>query len=237
VKNLILGGGEIGSAYAKILDNVYVLDVLPERSSKGKPPKKCDVLHVCLRYTPEFEGIVWEAIKTYKPRVLNVMSTVPPGTTEKFGTLTLVAHSTTRGLHPNLLESIMKTPKHIGGKGAAAVAEVFKGTLDCVLHDHAKTTELAHILSNFLYACEIMAADEMDKLCRAYGVDYFEAVQLYSKSHNDGYRAMGLHSKYRPVLTPPSGKIGGHCVKLPPELIPDHLHGPLMKMLARFGNA
>lgn len=229
---ILLGGGEIGSAYAKILD-ACVIDVLPERC-KGKAPKKCDVLHVCLRYTKDFNGIVWEAVKKYRPRVLNVMSTVPPGTTEKFDTLTLAAHSTTRGLHPNLLASILATPKHIGGKGASEVEKVFNGTLDCVLHDHAKTTELAHLLSNFLYACEIMAADEMDKICRYYGVDYFEAVQLYSKSHNEGYKALGLHSKYRPILTPPHGRIGGHCVSLPPELIAKEAHGPLMSMLAEF---
>jgi hypothetical protein len=232
VTHLILGGGEIGSAYAEIL-GAPILDIIPARC-KGKVPKKVDLLHVCLRYSDDFEGIVWSAIKQYCPKALNVMSTVPPGTTEKFDTMTLAAHSTTRGLHPNLLASILQTKKHIGGKGAKVVAEAFKGLLDVVLHDHAKTTELAHILSNFLYATEIMAADEMDKLCRYYGVDYFEAVQLYSKTHNDGYAAQGLHSKYRPILNPPHGRIGGHCVKLPPELIPGNLHGPLMKLLAGF---
>lgn len=230
--NLILGGGEIGSAYAQILDDVAVVDIDPAKC-KGKP-KKGGILHVCLRYTPDFEAIVRGAIADYKPRALNVMTTVPPGTTARFEPALPAAHSTTRGLHPNLRESILTITKHIGGKGAQEVAKVFHGVLPYVLHDHSKTTELAHILSNFLYATEIMAAEEMDKLCRAYGVDYFEAVELYSKTHNDGYRKMGLHSKYRPVLTPPHGRIGGHCVKLAPTLIPADLHGPLMKRLAEF---
>ena len=230
--NLILGGGEIGSAYAKILDNTYVLDIDPAKCSKGKPPKKVDVMHVCLRYSKEFDGIVWDAIKQFKPRVLNNMSTVPVGTTATFDTLTLAAHSTTRGLHPALLQFILNTPKHIGGKGAKELAKVFEG-LECVLHDHARTTELAHIASNFQYFANIAAADEIDSWCRHYGVDYFD-VMRYGETHNAGYSKMGLNSKVRPIVHPSGGKIGGHCVKLAAELIPKELHGPLTKRLAEY---
>lgn len=231
--SVVLGAGEIGQAYYKLLKpngDVRRVDVIKSRSDKA--PKSADVLHICLRYGPDFLATVAAAVKRFKPRLINNMTTCPPGTTEMIGPD--ACHSTTRGLHPDLLSWIQNGTKHIGGPRAAEVAECFPG-VKTVLHDHAKTTELAHILSNFLYATEIMAADEMDKICRAYGVDYFEAVQLYSKTHNDGYRELGLHSKYRPVLTPPSGRLGGHCISLPPTLIPKEIHGPLMSQLAGFG--
>lgn len=232
--HLILGGGEIGSAYARLLE-APVVDIMPGRS-QGKPPKKVDVLHVCIRHSKDFEFIVREAIKKYKPSVLNNMATCPPGTTERFEPLVLAAHSTTRGLHPRLDEFILHTPKHIGGPGAAAVAKAFEGVLYAapVLHDHSRTTEAIHVASNFAYAASLMAADEINAFLRFCGVDYVDYMN-YEQSHNAGYKAMGIHSKMRPVLFPPGGKLGGHCIKLAAELVPQEVQGPIMQRLRDYG--
>lgn len=233
MNQLIVGGGEIGTAYSQIL-GAPVLDIVPERC-RGKVPKKVDILHICLRYSKYFERIVWEAIKKYKPKALNVMSTVPPGTTEVFDTLTLAAHSTTRGLHPNLVAGILQTPKHIGGKGAEEVAKVFRGVLnhEPILHPHARTTELAHIASNFQYFANIAWADEVDRWCRHYSVDFYD-IMRYAETHNLGYQAMGMPSKVRSIVYPSGGTISGHCVKLAAELIPKELHGPLTRRLSEY---
>jgi len=235
--SLILGCGEIGSAYYSIFSQksqTYRLDLRPELSDKRIP--KIEVLHVCLRHSENFQDTVTAAVKKYRPAVINNMSTVPPGTTEKLGNNAV--HSTTRGLHPNLKDSILAAKKHIGGPKALELAEYFAHFgIQTVTHAKAKTTELAHILSNTLYGVQIMYADEMDKLCRQYGVDYFEAVQLYSMTHNEAYSALGLQSKYRPILSPPGGRIGGHCVTQGAALIPENIRGPLLSRLATFNKS
>lgn len=236
MKHVILGGGEVGKAYAEILGNTYTLDVMPERCGPGPAPKKAEALHVAIRYTPDFEYHVREAIKRFSPKYVHVLSTVPPGTTERFEPLCPSAHSTTRGLHPHLVQHILNTPKHIGGKARREVAELFRSHsefMPTILHDHAKTTELIHLASNFQYAVNIMAADEIEGWCRAYGVDYFDFMR-YSQTHNEGYVRIGQPSKVRPVVWPSGGKLGGHCIKLATELIPRELHGPLSRRLSEY---
>lgn len=231
MKSLILGAGEIGSAYYSILSPVYPtykLDLRPELCSPDIP-EKVDILHVCLRYGPSFFRAVQEAMTQYKPSIVNVMTTCPPGTTAQIGR---AVHSTTRGLHPHLETGIRATPKHIGGPLAAEVAAYFEDVgLECITHPHAKTTELAHLLSNAQYATAVLFADEMEKACRFYGCDYFETVMLYAKSHNEGYTKMGLKTKMRAILTPPYGKPGGHCIALAGELLDERAIGPQIKLL------
>lgn len=234
MKSLILGVGEIGSAYHEILKPVYPdtyrLDLIPERSDK-KLPKEVDILHVCLRYDEMWERLVENATRRFNPRLINVMSTVPPGETEKLGNS--ACHSTTRGLHPNLADFIMVTPKHIGGTKAEELAGYFiQAGLECVTHLKAKTTEAAHILSNLHYLTSIMFAREMESACRKWGVDYYDTVMRYSETHNQGYRKMGMSSKFRPIIHPPGDSIGGHCLVPNAKLIPEEMRGPIMRMLA-----
>lgn len=239
MKHLVLGLGEVGQAYYDIFKSngleVFRLDLDPEKSDT-KLPKLIDVLHICIRYSEEPKGpsFLDEVRKVMDrfgwPSLVNNMTTCPPGTTEQIGPT--ACHSTTRGLHPNLKAGILSTPKHIGGPKAAELADAMP-CVSPVLHDHAKTTELIHLASNFQYAVNIMAADEIDRWCRALGVDYADFL-AYTQTHNIGYRAQGLHSKTRPVVWPSGGKLGGHCVKLAAELIPKHLHGPLTKRLSEY---
>jgi UDP-N-acetyl-D-mannosaminuronate dehydrogenase len=234
MKSLILGVGEIGQSYYEILNpaypQTYRLDILPERSDK-KIPSEVDILHVCLRYSSEWFNSVTDAILKYRPDIVNVMSTVPPGETEKLGDI--ACHSTTRGLHPNLKAFIEATPKHIGGPKAEVLAKYFRDAgLECITHPKAKTTEAAHILSNLHYMTSIMFAREMESACRAWGVDYFDSVMKYSDSHNQGYSKMGYISKFRPIIHPPGKEIGGHCLVPHAKMIPEEIRGPIMRLLA-----
>lgn len=235
MRHLILGAGEIGSAYYRLLlprNEVFRLDVDPKRTD-SKLPKRVDVLHICLRYSDKFLDVVRKAIDDYGPDLVNNMATCPPRTTEHIDYDAV--HSTTRGLHPNLEAMIRLIPKHYGGPKAKEVAELFGNVCEAppVIHDHAKTTELLHIASNYQYLANIMAADDIDSWCRYYGVDFYE-FQRYSETHNQGFREMGLHSKMRPIVYPSGGHIGGHCVKLAAELLPKELHTDALRRLADY---
>ena len=78
-----------------------------------------------------------------------------------------------------------------------------------------------------------MFADEADRICRAYGVDYTDYL-TYTMTNNAGFSALGHESKVRPVLTPPGGRIGGHCVVPSAHLVAEDKRGPLTAMLAGY---
>lgn len=229
--HVILGAGEIGSAYARWLRErdyaVYCDDIDPKKAS-GKPPKETYCLHVCIRYSRHFVRDVNSAIQKYRPSVVNVMSTVPPGTSFSLNFPGGASHSTTRGLHPNIYEAIGVIPKHYGGPQAQDIADIFADVSAADagrIHPHARTTELLHLASNYQYWVNVAVANEVERWCRAYSVDYPDFL-LYSQTHNRGYIELGLPSKVRPVVWP-GGKAGGHCIRLAAELIPAGLHGPL----------
>lgn len=241
MRSLILGVGEIGQAYYDILKpaypQTYRLDLIPERSDK-KLPKDVDILHVCLRYSDEWQRQVKEAIYRFHPKIVNVMTTVPPGTSEKLEEElpVSVCHSTTRGLHPNLSQFIRATKKHIGGKAAEEVALYFKcAGLSCITHARATITETLHIASNLQYAASLLFANELESFLRANAVDWYE-FERYSHSHNEGYAAMGMIGKMRPIIYPPGKVIAGHCLIPNSKLVPENQRGPVMRMLADSSN-
>ena len=228
--SVVLGMGEVGRALANVLSSEY--QIVGKDIEPAELPERCMVLHVCLRYGPTWLKTVLDVASHCRPTIIDVCSTVPPGTTETLGGN--ACHSTTRGLHPNLEGSTMAFVKHIGGPRAWMLAEYYaKAGVATVKHAKAKTTELAHILSNTLYGVNIMYADEMYGLCRKYGVDYNEAVTHYTMTSNEGYAKLGYSSKMRFVLIPPNGKIGGHCVAHGARLIPADMRGPMLESLAR----
>lgn len=233
--------GEVGSALAILLDKSY--DVwTKDIEAKELPARRVDVVHICLNYVgmghDAFMRVSKEYIELLAPSYVDVCSTVPPGTTQELcsGYPVKGCHSTTRGLHPNLVTGLLKVKKHVGGPGAEELAREFaKVGIKCVVHASSKTTELAHVLNNAAYGASLMFADEMAKLCRDYGVDYYEAVMKYTETHNRGFEALDHARLVRPILTPPGGKIGGHCVIQSAKMIPDEKQGPILSMLAAYG--
>jgi DNA-binding CsgD family transcriptional regulator len=52
----------------------------------------------------------------------------------------------------------------------------------------------------------------MKKLCDQYGIDFEKAVTDFNQTYNEGYKKLGKSNVVRPVLFPPKGGCGGHCV-------------------------
>lgn len=243
--SLIIGMGEVGLAHARILskngnNRVYGMDlksgVVPDEFRVPEAFKDgYDFMFIAIRGDiPDFIPTVKRCIRLYGPKYVNVLSTVPPGTCEKIGPR--VVHSTTRGLHPNLENGLLTIPKHFGGPDAEVFAELFRYCgVQCRTHETARTTELAHILNNASYGVNLVWADEMQKICRKYQVDYYQAVMAYTETNNDGYLKYGHKTKQRMILTPPNGNIGGHCVSMSANLVPEHERTPMLDILAKYG--
>ena len=219
MESLIVGMGEVGESLYTALSPFYAIQT---KDLEDKPVEECDVMHVCIRYSPDFLKTVWGYIAVAKPRLIDICTTVPPGTTEVFDDNAV--HSTTRGLHPRLYDGLRTITKHIGGPRSDDVAAYYAvAGIPCVTHRLARTTEVAHLLNNISYGVNLAFADEMARVCRHYGVDYQEAVLRYTASHNDGFRRLDHESKCRPLLTPPGGRIGGHCVVQAAQMLRDSM--------------
>lgn len=241
MKTLIIGRGEVGNSLYQILKDHYPVwaeDTRKELRLMKGCPKTVDVLHVCTRYGADFIQTVLAYKKKYKPLIVNICTTVPPETMQSLENHSKAfCHSTTRGLHPNLAESVRIIPKHIGGYRAPDLVQYFsKAGIPCVAHARAKTTALLHILNNVHYGVNLIFADEAARLCRRYGVDYFDYM-LYTKTNNEGYGALGHPTKVRPILTPPGGHIGGHCVTHSATLIPEEERPELFRTVAEYNGA
>jgi UDP-N-acetyl-D-mannosaminuronate dehydrogenase len=235
MKSIVIGScGEVGSSLIRVLKPVYPqtygIDLYENEAPSGL---SIDIMHVCIRYSDNFLAVVRDYMSEIKPTLVNVCSTVPPGTCEQLGDN--VVHSTTRGLHPRLDEGLKTISKFVAGPRAFEVSEYFKKAgVPCETWPMARMSELAHVLNNLSYAVNVVFADEMAKICRHYGLDYYEVVMRYTQANNDGFSNLGHKSKCRMILTPPNGKIGGHCLTQAAGLLPKEIRTPMVEIVSNF---
>ena len=223
----IVGHGQVGQAVAKLysetdttktwfsFDKILIYD--PYQGMMDDI-SDVDILNVCIPYTKDF---VWFVKDLPTPNWYTVIhSTVPVGTTEKFGHKFL--HSPVRGVHPNLYEGLKTFVKFIGGD--EQLAEAYSGhlkTLGVETHicKDAKTTELSKLADTTYYGLCIAFTSDMKKLCDEYDLDFMEVMTKYNNTYNEGYKKLGKPNVVRPVLYP-TDKIGGHCVIPNAKLLP-----------------
>ncbi len=223
----IVGHGQVGQAVAKLysetdttktwfsFDKILIYD--PYKGMMDDI-SDVDILNVCIPYTKDFVSIVKDLPTPNWYTVIH--STVPVGTTEKFGHKFL--HSPVRGVHPNLYEGLKTFVKFIGGD--EQLAEAYSGhlkTLGVETHicKDAKTTELSKLADTTYYGLCIAFTSDMKKLCDEYDLDFMEVMTKYNNTYNEGYKKLGKPNVVRPVLYP-TDKIGGHCVIPNAKLLP-----------------
>lgn len=214
----ILGYGEVGKAVASFYEAPYVHDPAQDR---GFPTGiQLEVLHICIPFKSpaDFHVAVKAAIGIHGQGALVIVhSTVPVGTTQEISAYHKhTVHSPVRGVHPNLAEGIKIFPKFIGADFSGAgrlAADHFEelGITPVVLH-RAKTTELLKLLDTTYYGICIAFTAYAKDLCEATGSNFDMVMTEANRSYNEGYTQLGKTNVIRPVLFPPEGKIGGHCV-------------------------
>lgn len=254
MNTVIIGLGEVGRAHFNLLKphhDVLGLDIKSgwtvgfdgEVPSEEEMHSWADLVLIATPWLGDnFVPMVHDYVRRFAPKYINVLTSVPPGTCQQIEDETGIptVHSTTRGLHPNLERGLLNITKHVGGSCAVEVAEYYeKAGIDCEVHRRAETTELAHLLLNIDYAVALAFADEKARICRQFGVDYIESVMDYTRTNNAGYAALDHSSKSRPVLTPPNGRIGGHCLVQNAEMLAPLMRAagvkvPLVEMIENF---
>ena len=83
----------------------------------------------------------------------------------------------------------------------------------------ATTTEIGKLLDTSYYGLCIAWHGEMKKICNKFKVDFKKAVTGFNQTYNEGYKKLGKSNVMRPVLYPPKGGIGGHCICENAEII------------------
>ena len=222
-KVLVVGLGEIGRTLFELLkeeDSFTVcgldLDETKMRTTgqdRSKLPNEVDTMHVCLpcKIQEKFVDIVASYAKQFKPKLLIINSTVPPGTTKKIYEQynCLVAHSPVRGVHknPKYMEwELKRWTKYVGGvntKATDAARKHFeKIGLKVKTLKSCAETELAKLFETTYRAWMIACFQEMHRMSRQFNCDFDEAVDFLEDTHR-----LRLD---RPVMFP--GFIGGHCL-------------------------
>ena len=222
-KVLVVGLGEVGRSLFELLKEsghftVYGFDVDEAKmhetgQSKNSLPKEVQIMHVCIPCADQdkFVDAVKTNVKQFKPKLVIINSTVPPGTTkktqEKCGCL--VAHSPIRGVHKSLEYmkwELKRWTKYIGGanmEAAEAARKHFeKLGLKTKVLKSCTETELAKLFETTYRAWMIACFQEMHRISRHFKADFDDSVDFLEDTH-----CVRLD---RPIMF--SGVIGGHCL-------------------------
>lgn len=220
-KALIIGLGEVGRPLFELMREserfiVYGFDMDSKKMrevGQEKLPNEVDVMHVCIPCSSrdEFVNVVVGYVKQFKPKLVIINTTVPPGTTKDVYKHCgcLVAHSPVRGVHKSLEHmkwELKRWTKYIGGANAEAAETARKhfeklGLKTKVLKSCAET-ELAKLFETTYRAWMIACFQEMHRISRHLEADFDDAVDFLEDTHR-----VRLD---RPLMFP--GVIGGHCI-------------------------
>jgi len=220
-KVLVIGLGEVGRPLFELLVEsgcfeVYGYDINNEKMREVKQttlPSEVDVMHVCIPCfsQDEFVNAVVGYVKQYKPKLVIINSTVPPGTTmdahKRCGCL--FAHSPVRGVHKSLEHmkwELKRWIKYVGGVDAESAKAARKhlevlGLKTKVLNSSVET-ELAKLFETTCRAWMITCFQEMHRISRFFGADFDGVVDFLEDTHR-----VRLD---RPIMFP--SVISGHCV-------------------------
>jgi UDP-N-acetyl-D-mannosaminuronate dehydrogenase len=218
---LVVGLGEIGLPICELLREsgrftVYGLDIDPKKMQeidRGEIPDKIDVMHVCIPCggKEQLVEIVTGYVKQFKPGLVIINSTIPPGTTMAVHTRCncLVAHSPVRGVHRNLEHmkwELKRWTRYVGGAdakaGEAARRHFKKIGMKTKMLRSCTETELAKLFETTYRAWMIACFQEMHRIAKHFKADFDDAVDFLEDTHR-----VRLD---RPVMFP--GEIGGHCL-------------------------
>lgn len=204
---VVVGLGEIGRPLFNLIEKAGVpcvgVDLQPVEVKQD-----VSLLHLCIPFDVPL-GFVETAVAyadKYRPRLMVVNSTVRPGTTREIEQRSSVptVYSPVRGKHTKMEAELTHYQKFVAGTRPQAVSAAVDhfGSLGMKTATMAtpETLELAKLLETTYFGLLIAWAQEMERMGRKVGADYFELANFFAEV---GY--LPSH-----VFVP--GFIGGHCV-------------------------
>lgn len=203
---MVVGLGEIGRPLFEVISK-HCRTVGVDIEPLAEPPGEIDVMHVCYPFKmDDFIGETVRYMKKYQPRLTVINSTVAVGTTRTIAERTgmAVVNSPVRGKHIRMAQDLLHYHKFVGGTDKESTEKAAKhfesvGMKVRVLSS-AEATELAKLTETTYFGVIIAWAQEVERYCDQFGLNYDEVVSIYEEV-----------PFFPPVKYFP-GAIGGHCV-------------------------
>jgi hypothetical protein len=224
---IVIGLGEVGSSWYKVLKESGKLDVAGIDNAKGNlearanvlwgvgraivPKERGSVLHACIPYFSggKFEKIISSYVEEYHPELVIVNTSCKVGSTRRLYEVTGVpmVHIPVRGVHPNIDKGIKTFENAIGpiDEASARLAEKYLDMLHIkhVTFNSPEESELAKLLDTTYYGWNILFSKAMGVFCEELGLNFDNVYTSFNKSYNAGYTKLGKPNVVRPVLVPP----------------------------------
>jgi UDP-N-acetyl-D-mannosaminuronate dehydrogenase len=204
-KVVVVGLGEIGKPLCELFSKHR--DVVGVDLSPVGPVDNVEVLHICYPFQiPDFIGETVRYVRTFRPELTIINSTVAVGTTRAIAerTASSVVSSPVRGKHARMLDDMRMYTKFVGAiepdAGQKAVEHFQSAGLKTRLLASPEATELAKLTETTYFGVMIAWAQEVERFCDRFGQDYEDVVSFYDEI------------KFFPTVKYFPGVIGGHCV-------------------------
>jgi UDP-N-acetyl-D-mannosaminuronate dehydrogenase len=201
----VIGLGEIGKPLFDLIAEKYTttgIDIDTKVSAES-----FDILHICYPFHgDDFVTTTVEYIHRFHPSLVVVNSTVAVGTTRKVFEIARVpiVNSPVRGKHANMRRDLLLYAKFIGGidEDASRAAEQHFSRIGMKTKSlkSPEASELAKLTETTYFGLLITWAQEVERYCQTFGVDYDEVASIYEEIN------------YLPRVKFFPGLIGGHCV-------------------------
>jgi UDP-N-acetyl-D-mannosaminuronate dehydrogenase len=222
---IVVGQGEIGKPLQKILSRTYhCIGVDIEPVEVAAP---CSTMHICYPYQiPDFVGTTLAYIRTYKPELTIINSTVVPGTTrrvyEESGAK--LAYSPARGKHVRMEADLLRYRKFVAGIDEISSVRALEHLSGAGFRtDRFRTPEigeLSKLIETTWLGILIGWAQEVERFAESYGAS-FEEVNAFIQEVDF------LPSHIFP------GWIGGHCVMPNIELLQERVQSQFLDAVVR----
>jgi UDP-N-acetyl-D-mannosaminuronate dehydrogenase len=223
----VIGLGEVGRPLYELIEQttgeVVGIDVTPVDLPA---PGTVSVMHVCIPF--EIDDFVGETARYFdllRPELTVINSTVAVGTTREVHERidSSIVHSPIRGKHARMLQELTRYDKFIGpidGAAGTLAKRHFEslGMTTRVLSS-PEATELAKLTETTYFGILIAWAQEVERYCDRFGLEYDEVVAIYEE--------VG----YLPPVKFFPGVIGGHCVMSNIELLKEIDETPFLQAL------
>lgn len=202
---IVVGLGEVGKPLLDLESERHEaigVDLAPVQVTE-----KVDILHICIPFEiPDFISESARYIELYRPELTVINSTVGVGTTRAVARRSgaVVVNSPIRGKHARMLDELRMYTKFIGATDKAAAqraATHFESLgMKTKVLSSPEASELAKLTETTYFGVLIAWAQEVERYCDQFGVDYDEVASFYEEI------------KYLPPVKYFPGVIGGHCV-------------------------
>lgn len=225
---LLIGYGEIGKGVKSVFEPYHRITVFDPAYNNTKPEKEYyDILLVAIPFSDKFIDIVKGYLEEYHIKHCLVFSTTAIGTCEQIP----ANHCPVEGKHPDLAKSIRITDKWLGGSDD--ICKSFLEYADFIVFQFPspKHTEFLKLRSTTVYGVNIEFARYCKMISDDIGLDY-NAVKKWDTWYNKLYADFGETKFTRPILDPPIGKKGGHCVTPNAIILNKQYPNPMVEIVA-----